>query len=144
MSGHGRASFAPQDSADAKRGHPEGDLRGYAAQRGLEFLDHATPGGYRAAVPCEEELQFNVLRGALPGGEYGVVAHENLQIGWSENRSDWSGGLTALFHRFERFAFGWDCQLDRHLDEVLDHGIDAVYSDHVDRMTDALGRAHPA
>ena len=59
------------------------------------------------------------------------------------HRSDWSGGLTALFHRFERYAFGWDCQLDRHLDEALDHGVDAVYSDHVDRMTDALARAHP-
>ena len=59
------------------------------------------------------------------------------------HRSDWTGGLTALFHRFDRFAFGWDCQLDRHLDELLDVGIDAVYSDHVDRMVDALAAAFP-
>jgi glycerophosphoryl diester phosphodiesterase len=60
------------------------------------------------------------------------------------HRSDWSAGLVALFHRFDRHAFGWDCQLERHLTELLDMGIDAVYSDHVDRMVDALGAAYPA
>jgi glycerophosphoryl diester phosphodiesterase len=60
------------------------------------------------------------------------------------HRSEWTGGLTALFHRFDLLAFGWDCQHDRHLDETLDHGVDAVFSDHVDRMVDALGRAYPA
>lgn len=59
------------------------------------------------------------------------------------HRSDWTGGLTALFHRFERHAFGWDCQLERHLAELLDLGIDAVYSDHTDRMVDALASAYP-
>ena len=59
------------------------------------------------------------------------------------HRSDWSGGLTALFHRFERFAFGWDCQLERHLQETLDLGVDAVYSDHVDRMVERLDAAYP-
>jgi glycerophosphoryl diester phosphodiesterase len=58
------------------------------------------------------------------------------------HRSDWNGGLTALFHRFDRLAFGWDCQLERHLEELLDLGIDAVYSDHVDRMVDALAAAY--
>jgi glycerophosphoryl diester phosphodiesterase len=59
------------------------------------------------------------------------------------HRSEWSGGLTALFHRFGVLTFGWDCQLERHLDETLDAGGDAVYSDHVDRMVDALARAYP-
>jgi glycerophosphoryl diester phosphodiesterase len=60
------------------------------------------------------------------------------------HRSDWSGGLAALFHRFERFAFSWDCQLERHLEESLECGVDGVYSDHVDRMVDVLARAYPA
>lgn len=52
--------------------------------------------------------------------------------------SDWNGGLTTLFHRFGLVAFGWDCQHRRQLDALIDMGIDGVYSDHVDRMVDAL------
>lgn len=52
--------------------------------------------------------------------------------------SDWNGGLTTLFHRFELFVFGWDCQHRRQLDALLRIGIDGVYSDHVDRMVDAI------
>ena len=59
------------------------------------------------------------------------------------HHSEWTGGLTALFHRFGILCFGWDAQHDRVLDGLLDLGIDAVYSDHVDRMVDALGRAGP-
>ena len=55
--------------------------------------------------------------------------------------SDWTGGMTTLFHRFDRYCFGWDAQHDRVLDSLLRMGIDAVYSDHVDRMADALARA---
>ena len=54
------------------------------------------------------------------------------------HHSEWSGGLVSLLHRFERHAFGWDAQHDRILRELLDMGIDAVYSDHVDRMVNAL------
>jgi glycerophosphoryl diester phosphodiesterase len=57
---------------------------------------------------------------------------------------DWTGGLTTLFHRFGVLAFGWDAQLPRVLDELIDSGIDAVYSDHVDRMVDAVTAAYPA
>jgi len=57
------------------------------------------------------------------------------------HHSEWTGGLTALFHRFGILCFGWDAQHGRILDDLLDAGIDAVYSDHVDRMVDALARA---
>jgi glycerophosphoryl diester phosphodiesterase len=57
------------------------------------------------------------------------------------HHSEWTGGLTALFHRFEVLCFGWDAQFERTLDDLLDTGIDGVFSDHVDRMVDALGRA---
>ena len=52
--------------------------------------------------------------------------------------SDWNGGLTTLFHRFQLVVFGWDCQHRRQLDALLRMGIDGVYSDHVDRMVDAI------
>jgi len=63
--------------------------------------------------------------------EAGVDA---LNMHWS----DWTGGLTTLLHRFERYALAWDAQHARQLDEVLSYGIDGVFSDHVDRMVDAL------
>lgn len=52
--------------------------------------------------------------------------------------NDWSGGLAALFHRFERHCFGWDAQYERVLAELLRMGLDGVYSDHVDRMVGVL------
>ena len=52
--------------------------------------------------------------------------------------SDWTGGLTTLFHRFERLCFGWDAQQDRVIRSLLSMGIDAVYSVHVDRLVAAV------
>ncbi len=57
------------------------------------------------------------------------------------HHSDWTGGLTTLFHRFQIECFGWDAQQPRILDGLLAMGIDGVFSDHVDRMVDALARA---
>ena len=54
--------------------------------------------------------------------------------------ADWTGGTAVLFHRFGVLAFGWDAQHDRTLSELLDAGLDAVYSDHVDRMMNAIAR----
>lgn len=50
------------------------------------------------------------------------------------HHSDWTGGHVAVFHRFERYALAWDCQFERILREMLDAGVDGVFSDHVDRM----------
>jgi glycerophosphoryl diester phosphodiesterase len=52
--------------------------------------------------------------------------------------SEWTGGLTALFHRFERYCLAWDLQHEHLLRQTLELGIDGVFSDWVDRMTDAL------
>jgi len=57
------------------------------------------------------------------------------------HHSDWTGGLIAMVHRFELFAFGWDAQFERILDGLLDSGIDGVYSDHVDLMMNSLSNA---
>lgn len=51
--------------------------------------------------------------------------------------SDWNGGLVTLAHRFNVLAFGWDVQFDHQLETGLKMGLDALYSDHVDRMVDA-------
>lgn len=52
--------------------------------------------------------------------------------------TDWSAGLVALFHRFDRYCFGWDAQHERQLTALLDMGVDGVFSDHVDRMMAAI------
>lgn len=52
---------------------------------------------------------------------------------------DWSAGLTTLFHRFGRLAFvAGPASHRRQLDAVLGLGVDAVTSDHPERMVDAL------
>ena len=57
---------------------------------------------------------------------------------------DWTGGLTTLFHRFEVLTFGWDAQSPRVIGELIDLGIDGVFSDHVDRLVDGVAAAYPA
>ena len=54
------------------------------------------------------------------------------------HRTDWNGGLVALFHRFGLHTFGWDMQHEHELREGLRMGLDAVYSDRVDVMIDAF------
>jgi glycerophosphoryl diester phosphodiesterase len=54
------------------------------------------------------------------------------------HHTDWTGGLTALFHRFQRVCFGWDMQFEHVLRPALRMGLDGVFSDHVDRMVDAF------
>ena len=58
------------------------------------------------------------------------------------HHTDWTGGFTTLFHRFERLTLAWDCQHERVLANVLHMGVDGLYSDHVDRMTDAIAAAY--
>ncbi len=54
------------------------------------------------------------------------------------HRTDWNGGLVALFHRFDRVAFSWDLQHEHQLREALRMGVDGVYSDRVDVMQTAF------
>lgn len=68
------------------------------------------------------------------GATLAAAGVDAVNLHWS----DWNGGLTTLFHRFELVVFGWDCQHRRQLDALLRMGIDGVYSDHVDRMVDAI------
>ena len=53
--------------------------------------------------------------------------------------SEWSLGLVTLAHRFGLLAFAWDAQEYRRMRAVLEMGVDAIYSDHVERMVAAVG-----
>jgi glycerophosphoryl diester phosphodiesterase len=50
--------------------------------------------------------------------------------------SDWNGGLVTMMHRFKVQAFGWDAQFPAALSNGLRMGLDAIYSDHVDRLVE--------
>ena len=81
------------------------------------------------------------LRQIKEGPERRAAQHAALGIdAVNLHHTDWSGGLVTLWHRFDRYVFGWDAQHPRILDNLLGYGIDGVYSDHVGRMMDALHR----
>lgn len=87
---HAFAAFDPADVDDAKRGRPDFDLSGYAAERGLEFFPGMTQlAAFGQALPRFKEYGFNLMRGALPGGEFGVLLHEAWEVettGEGDNR----------------------------------------------------------
>ncbi len=56
---------------------------------------------------------------------------------------DWSGGTIAMFHRFERYTLGWDAQHPREIANLIDAGIDGVFSDHSDRLAAELEHFFP-
>ena len=58
------------------------------------------------------------------------------------HHSDWSAGLVTLFHRFDRYAFAWDAQFERILAGLVRMGIDGIFSDHVDRLVEAVATAY--
>jgi glycerophosphoryl diester phosphodiesterase len=47
---------------------------------------------------------------------------------------EWSLGLVTLAHRFGLLAFAWDAQEVRRMRALVGMGIDALYSDHVERL----------
>ena len=55
--------------------------------------------------------------------------------------SDWNLGLTTLFHRFDRFVFGWDAQQERMLRDLVRMKVDGLYCDDVERMMGVVGSA---
>lgn len=58
--------------------------------------------------------------------------------------SEWAGGKVTLLHRFGLLALGWGATHSREVAEVVDVGIDAVYSDYVDRMMAVINEYYGA
>lgn len=89
----------------------------------------------RPLHPDVKLLNSTRLQRLTDGPERRAARLAELSIdGINLRKDDWNGGLVALFHRFERVAFAWDLQFDHELRPTFRMGIDAVYSDHVDRM----------
>lgn len=99
----------------------------------LTALRAAEPRVHLVHSTTRRALTDNVERHAATLAEAGIDAF-NL------HRTEWSLGLVVLFHRFGVRAFAWDVQEERHFREVLAYGVDAVYSDHVERMVSLVQR----
>jgi glycerophosphoryl diester phosphodiesterase len=106
------------------------------------WLCHPDPqllAGWRARADGARLVASVRLRDLRDGPERGAAELDRLGVdAINLHHSDWTGGLTTLFHRFGLVCLGWDAQLPRILAELLDMGIDGVFSDHVDRMVEAI------
>ncbi len=109
---------------------------------GLLWVCHHDVGvlhAWRAVAP-DVRLVHSTRLDRLPGGperHAADLAEADIDA-VNFRHDDWNGGLTTLYHRFGRFALGWDAQQTRQIAELVDAGIDGVYSDHVDRMVETL------
>ncbi len=97
----------------------------------------------RRLDPTVRLVHSTRLKAMRHGPERHAAALARADIdGVNLHHSEWTGGLTTLFHRFERTCFAWDLQHEHLLVSTLRMGVDAVFSDWVDRMVDALA-AYP-
>jgi glycerophosphoryl diester phosphodiesterase len=115
-----------------------------AGAEGRLWLCHTSArvlAGWRGLSRSARLVHSTRLKHMRDGPERRAAHHAELGIdAVNLHHSDWSGGLVTLWHRFERYAFGWDAQHERILDGLLAMGIDGVYCDHVTRMVRALNR----
>jgi glycerophosphoryl diester phosphodiesterase len=103
--------------------------------------DWQTLAGWRARFPDVRLVDSTRMRSIKESPERRAANLAGAGIdAINLHHSDWTGGHITLFHRFGVLAFGWDAQLERVLDEMLDMGIDGVYSDHVEVMAAAIAR----
>lgn len=103
--------------------------------------DHERLAGLRDLSPHVRLVDSTRLSRIKEGPERRAARLQELRIdAINLHHSDWSGGLSTLFHRFGLCTFGWDAQFDRVLDGLLRMGLDGVFSDYVPRMVDALAR----
>jgi glycerophosphoryl diester phosphodiesterase len=97
--------------------------------------DLATLAALRPANPSVRLIHSTRLNRLVDGPERHAARLAEARIdGINMRRDDWNGGLVSLFHRFELTAFAWNVQFDHELRDAMRMGIDAVYSDFVDRM----------
>jgi len=113
-----------------------GDLRRvWLCHPNAEFLETVR------ARTAEPRLIVSTWRKNLPGSfERHVADLATAGIdGINLHHTEWTAGLVAMVHRFERTAFAWDVQEVRHMRAVLKMRIDGFYADDVTRMMSVVG-----
>jgi glycerophosphoryl diester phosphodiesterase len=90
---------------------------------------------------CEPKLVWSTRFEALQDGpERHAAAMREASIDvLNLHHTAWTGGMVALFHRFDRITMAWDLQHEHQLEKLIRMGIDGVFSDYPDRMMSVLG-----
>ena len=101
----GHAAFSPDDVEDARRGRPAVQLRPIIEGLGLKFADNEMPGAFVATMPSWPDYVFNGGRGALPGGRYGQVGHELLEIEVAQDGLQMGGSMYAVRSSYKNTGF---------------------------------------
>lgn len=96
---------------------------------------------YRKQFPNVRIVDSSRLARIKEGPEMrmATLANEGVDV-LNMHITDWNGGLVTMAHRFKLHAFGWDVQFPHALTDAFRMGLDAVYSDYVDRLVDAYSQ----
>lgn len=89
--GHNHTAFDREDVEDARRGAPARSLEGWAAERGLEFLGSSFVSAFLTALPAYDDYTFNVCRGEVRPGRFGMVAHLLEELAATDGEIDGGG-----------------------------------------------------
>jgi glycerophosphoryl diester phosphodiesterase len=91
--------------------------------------------GWRRVAPDSHLVESSNLAWMGEGLSARVSALAAAEIdALSLHRSQWSEDVVREVHSVGLRAFGWDAQTVAELQRLVGLGLDAVYSDHVDRM----------
>src|SRR6266496_2217890 len=93
---HSRAAFTREDVEDSKRGNPGVELRDYAAARQLEFIGSGLASGFRSVSPIWPDYVFNLMRGVMPSGHFGLLENELYEVGASTESLDMNGTFHSV------------------------------------------------
>lgn len=88
---HNHTAFAPEDVEDARRGAPAAGLEGWATARGLEPLGSTFLTAFLTALPRFDDYVFNVCRGEVRPGRFGMVAHLLEELPATDGEIDGGG-----------------------------------------------------
>lgn len=98
----------------------------------------------RATYPDVRMIDSTRLKRIPDGPERHAARLSSVGIdGINMHHTDWTLGLTTLFHRFDLFTFGWDAQFDHVLQGLIRAEIDGLYCDNVETMMSVVGLDPP-
>jgi glycerophosphoryl diester phosphodiesterase len=119
------AAFSAVVDAVSRAGMVE---RTFLCHPDLSVLESWLPD--RRGARLVHSTRHRVIRDA-PESHAAALARLGIDV-CNMHHTDWSGGLVALYHRFEIAAFAWDVQFESVARTMLLMGMDGVFGDDVE------------